>query len=68
MCIRDRSMARVWAVEDRMNPFYANLEDVPAYWREDTAQLMRLGKIKGDGKNEVGKYRQELSAIIAATR
>ena len=62
------SMARVWAVEDRMNPFYANLEDVPEYWREDTAQLMRLGKIKGDGKNEVGKYRQELSAIIAATR
>lgn len=62
------SMARVWAVEDRMNPFYANLEDVPDYWQEDTAQLMRLGKIKGDGKNEVGKYRQELSAIIAATR
>lgn len=62
------TMARMWTVEDRINPFYANLADVPDYWRDDTAQLMRIGKIKGDGKNEVGKYRQELSAIIAACR
>ena len=62
------TMARMWTIEDRINPFYANLDDVPEYWREDTKKLIEEGKIKGDGKNEVGKYRWELAAIIAATR
>ncbi len=56
------------AARDAEDPFYAELEDVPEYWRENVRQLMAVGAIRGDGINSVGKRRSELSSIIVAVR
>ena len=53
---------------DDVDPFYANLEDVPIYWQPEVESLMKVGAIKGDGVNSVGKRRSELQAMIPAAR
>lgn len=62
------STVRCFVVEDRMNPFYADLKDVPKYWREDVSKMIEYGIICGDGKNQVGMTRSELKAVIVAYR
>lgn len=54
--------------KDETDPFYAELEDVPDYWRDEVKQLIDVGAIKGDGKRSVGKRESELEAIVAAAR
>ena len=53
---------------DIEDPFYAELEDVPEYWRHETEKLITSGAIKGDGVHAVAKRRSELSAVIVAAR
>ena len=53
---------------DDVDPFYANLSDVPEYWRAEVEALIAVGAIKGDSVNQVGKRRSELQAIIPAKR
>lgn len=53
---------------DEVDPFYAELEDVPAYWRPEVEAMMKVGAIRGDGKHSVGKRRSELQAMIPAAR
>ena len=50
------------------NPFYTSLAQVPDYWREDVAGMMRTGAIKGDGKHEISIRRDALQAAIIAYR
>ena len=54
--------------ENRTNPIYLKVEDVPEYWREDVKELIALGAIKGDGKNPVAMRRETLKAVIVAHR
>lgn len=53
---------------EETDPFYANLDDVPSYWRPEVEAMMRVGAIRGDGINSVGKRRSELEAMIPAAR
>lgn len=53
---------------DETDPFYANLEDVPSYWQPEVEAMMKVGAIRGDGVNSVGKRRSELQAMIPAAR
>lgn len=42
----------VW--QDQNDPLYKTLEDVPSYWKDDAASLVKAGAIKGDGVNSFG--------------
>ena len=56
------------AARDIDDPFYAELDDGPDYWRKETEKLVKMGAIKGDGEHGVAKRRSELGAIIVAAR
>jgi hypothetical protein len=62
------SMVRCWVVEDKMNPFYSKLEDVPAYWFESVKAMVAAGIIMGDGANQIGMTRTELKNAVIAWR
>lgn len=62
------SMVRIWTVEDRMNPFYSKLEDVPAYWFESVKAMVASGIIQGDGVNQIGMTHSELKNAVIAWR
>jgi hypothetical protein len=58
----DKLMA---AWQEKNDPLYRTLGDVPAYWKEDATALVKAGSIKGDGVNPLGIRRNVLmSAII----
>lgn len=62
------SMLRCWVIEDRENPYYSNIEDVPAYWRDSVAEMVKDGDIKGDGIHEVGLRRRDIKTLIISKR
>lgn len=62
------SMVRCWVVEDRINPFYGTLEEVPAYWFDDAEAMVAAGAIMGDGVNQIGMTRTELKSAVVAWR
>lgn len=53
---------------DSVNPLYTSLDQVPDYWREETAQLVRAGAIQGDGVNPIAIRREALQAAIVNKR
>lgn len=62
------SMVRIWTVEDRMNPFYSKLEDVPLYWFDTVKEMVGAGIIQGDGQHQIGMTRTELKSAVIAWR
>lgn len=62
------SMVRIWTVEDRMNPFYSRLEDVPLYWFDTVKEMVGAGIIQGDGAHQIGMTRTELKSAVIAWR
>lgn len=53
---------------EKSDPLRRDLKDVPEYWREDVAELVRVGAIRGDGKHQVGKRDSQLAAMVAMKR
>ena len=53
---------------DDTDPFYAEIEDVPDYWRAEVQRLIDTGALRGDDQHGVGKRRSELLALIPAAR
>lgn len=62
------SMVRCWVVEDRLNPFYDALEDVPDYWFDDIKEMWSAGIIRGDGNRQIGMTRSEMKSAVIAWR
>lgn len=62
------SMVRCWVVEDRMNPFYSRMEDVPEYWFDAVKEMVAAGVIMGDGANQIGMTHSELKIAVVAWR
>ena len=62
---------RVWEIARdemaRQNPIYNSIPDVPEYWREDIAQLVEMGVIKGDG-NVLGLSMTEAKMAVIMKR
>jgi hypothetical protein len=54
--------------QDQNDPIYKTLDDVPAYWKEDAAALVKAGAIKGDGVNSFGVRSSTLKAAIINKR
>lgn len=53
---------------DLVNPMYKNLDQVPAYWKQEVKEMIQRGAIKGDGVNEIGMREEALKAAIVAYR
>lgn len=53
---------------EKINPLYTALEQVPEYWREETAALTRAGALKGDGTHPLHIRHEALGALVAAAR
>ena len=54
--------------QDQNDPLYKTLDDVPSYWRDDAATLVKVGAIKGDGVNILGIRQSVLKATIINKR
>jgi hypothetical protein len=59
-------LMNIWL--DENDPLYKTLDEVPAYWREDAAELVKAGAVKGDGINSFGLSHSELKAVIVSKR
>lgn len=64
----DRMREIAWEEAARQNPTYNTLEDVPDYWREDIAQLVEDGIIKGTGDGKLGLTKSEVKAAVIIKR
>ncbi len=64
----DMTKAEVLEIINANDPMRHDLKDVPAYWREDVAQLVREGAICGDGKHQVEKRDSQIAAMVAMKR
>lgn len=58
-------------VYNEVNPIYADLEDVPAYWRGVAAALLDTGAVNGGTPAEVNKTdlnlrKETLKAVVVA--
>lgn len=51
-----------------INPLYTSLAQVPDYWREYVADMMKSGAIKGDGKHEICMRYETLQGLIVESR
>jgi len=51
-----------------VNPLYTSLAQVPDYWRDEVAAMMKAGAMKGDGKHEIAIRKESLQAVIIAYR
>ena len=56
------------AWQDKNDPLYKTLDDVPSYWRDDVAALVKVGAIRGDGVNSLGVRESVLKAAIINKR
>ena len=56
----------VW--QDQNDPLYKTLEDVPSYWKDDAASLVKAGAIKGDGVDSFCIRQSVLKAAIINKR
>jgi N-acetylmuramoyl-L-alanine amidase CwlA len=54
--------------QDENDPLYKTLDDVPDYWKNDAADLVKAGAIKGDGKYSFGVRQSVLKAVIISKR
>ena len=54
--------------QDQNDPLYKTLEDVPSYWNDDAASLVKAGAIKGDGTNSFCIRQSVLKAAIINKR
>lgn len=62
------SMVRCWVVDDREDPIYWNLEDVPPYWLEEAKEMVAAGVIAGDGVHQVAKKKSVFEGAVIAWR
>ena len=53
---------------DKVNPTYNTIDDVPDYWREDIRWLMARGIIKGNANGKLGLTRGEAKAAVMVKR
>lgn len=60
------TLMNVWL--DKNDPLYKTLDDVPSWWKDDTAALVKVGAIKGDGVNSLGVRQSTLKAAIINKR
>jgi len=51
-----------------INPLYTSLAQVPDYWRDEVADMMKSGAIKGDGKHEISIRHEALQSAVVAYR
>jgi hypothetical protein len=56
------------AWQDKNDPLYKSLDDVPSYWKDDAAALVKAGAIRGDGVNSLGVRESVLKATIINKR
>ena len=56
------------ALYEEKNPLYTRLEQVPGYWRAETAALMERGVLRGDGVHPLHIRHDALGAVVAAGR
>ena len=54
--------------QDQNDPLYKTLEDVPSYWNDDAAALVKAGAIKGDGVDSFCIRQSVLKAAIINKR
>jgi hypothetical protein len=59
-------MMKTWL--DENDPLYKTLDEVPYYWKDDAADLVKVGAIKGDGKYSFGVRHSVLKAAIINKR
>ena len=50
------------------DPYYANIKDVPEYWRAEVEELVKAGAIRGNGADKVAKRRSQIEAMIPIIR
>lgn len=53
---------------EKINPTYHKLDDVPAYWREDIHYLVNRGIISGVGNGNLGLTKSECKAAVLVKR
>ena len=53
---------------DKVNPTYNTIDDVPDYWREDIRWLMARDIIKGNANGKLGLTRGEAKAAVMVKR
>lgn len=53
---------------DANDPLFATLDDVPSYWKDDAAALVKAGAIRGDGTTSFGVRQAILKAAIISKR
>jgi hypothetical protein len=53
---------------DENDPLYKTLDEVPSYWKDDAAGLVKAGAIKGDDMYSFGVRRSVLKATIVNKR
>ena len=56
------------AWQEQNDPLYKTLDEVPPYWKDDAADLVKSGAIKGDGINSFGVRQSILKAAIINKR
>jgi hypothetical protein len=54
--------------QEKNNPIYENLKDVPSYWKKDVETMIKSGIIKGEHGKEVNMSRDTLKSVIIAYR
>jgi hypothetical protein len=54
--------------QEQNDPLFKTLDEVPSYWRDDAAALIKAGAIKGDGVNSLGVRQSILKAAIINKR
>lgn len=64
----DMTRTEVLQIINANDPMRHDLKDVPSYWRDDVAQLVREGAICGDGKHQVEKRDSQIAAMVAMKR
>lgn len=59
-------LMNIW--QEQNDPLYKTLDDVPSYWKDDAAALVKSGAIKGDGIYSFGIRQSVLKAAIINKR
>jgi hypothetical protein len=60
------TLMNVWL--DKNDPLYKTLDDVPSWWKDDTAAIVKVCAIKGDGVNSLGVRQSTVKATIIIKR
>lgn len=65
---KDEVLQIVRAENERTNPTYHKIEDVPSYWREHINYLVNRGIIAGVGNGDLGLTKSECKAAVLVKR